>query len=250
MTCNLKLALLDRDLLAYLDGEATEEVIFHLEHCDHCRQRAQALADQEESVLARLYRTACPDAHLLGEYHLGFLSGREAENVAQHLAGCPHCRHELAQLEDFVGELAPTLELGRLDQARQSLRVWIARLLDREAGASGPGLPALAPLGLGVRGEDNGPQLYQAGAVQLSIDLQADSQRPDRNLLLGLMIGVDPAGFEAHLWRAGRHLLTVPVDELGNFAFPDLEAGRYDLIVAGPDTEIHVQDFQVGRGGV
>jgi hypothetical protein len=232
--------------LAYLDGEATDEVIFHLEHCDHCRQRAKDLTGQEESMLARLYRTACPDPYVLGEYHLGLLSGREAENAAHHLAGCPHCRREVAQLEGFLGELAPTLELGRLDQVRQSLRVWIARLLDQGAGASGPALPALAPLRLGVRGGDSGPRLYQAGDVQLSIDLQADSRHPDRTLLLGLMIGVDPAGFEAHLWRAGRHLVTVPVDELGNFALPDLEAGRYDLIVAGPDTEIHVQDLQVG----
>ena len=247
MTCRLKPTLLDRDLLAYLDGEATDEVIFHLEHCDHCRQRAQRLTGQEESMLARLYRTACPDSDVLGEYHLGLLSSQGAETVARHLAECPHCGREVAQLDDFIRELAPTLELGRLDQVRQRLRIWIATLLDPEAGASGLGLPALAPVRLGVRGEEDGPRLYQAGDAQLSIDLQEDSRRPDRKQLLGLMVGIDPAGFEAHLWRAGRHLVTVPVDELGNFALPDLEPGHYDLIVAGPDTEIHIQDLQVGE---
>jgi hypothetical protein len=238
--------LRDRDLLAYLDGEATDEVIFHLEQCDHCRQRVQRLAGQEERMLARLYRTACPDSDVLGEYHLGLLSRQKVESVTRHLAECPHCRRELAQLDDFIKELAPTLELGRLEQVRQRVHIWIARLVDPGVGGSGLGLPTLAPAGLGVRGEDDGPRLYEAGDVQLSIDFREDSRRPDCQELLGLMVGADPAGFEAHLWRAGHRLVTVPVDELGNFVLHDLEPGRYDLIVAGSDTEIHVQDFQVG----
>jgi hypothetical protein len=37
------------------------------------------------------------------------------------------------------------------------------------------------------------------------------------------------------------------VDAIGNFGFAGLESGEYELILAGPETEIHLQTLRVFR---
>ncbi|GAA0262072.1 zf-HC2 domain-containing protein [Saccharothrix mutabilis subsp. mutabilis] len=50
------------------------------------------------------------DPHLLGAYVLGVLEEREARAVEEHLAACPTCRAELAELrevEEALGDVPP-----------------------------------------------------------------------------------------------------------------------------------------------
>jgi anti-sigma factor RsiW len=42
----------------------------------------------------------------LGVYALGVLTGRERDTVQSHLAACPRCRNELAELTPVVRLLA------------------------------------------------------------------------------------------------------------------------------------------------
>jgi anti-sigma factor RsiW len=91
----------DRDLLAYIDGEPDDRVAVHLEQCPHCRERAQHLARLQDILTAHLYRFNCPPPATLGEYHLGVLPGDRAAAVTQHLAECPRCGSEIAQLKDY-----------------------------------------------------------------------------------------------------------------------------------------------------
>ena len=84
-----------------------------------------------------------------------------------------------------------------------------------------------------------------SGDVQIAIEVQDDAERPGRKTLLGLVIGAEPAGMQAHLWQDERRIVTIPVDELGNFVIPDLAPGVYELIVGGPEVEVHVQELQV-----
>jgi hypothetical protein len=193
-------------------------------------------------MTAQLYRITCPTPTELGEYHLGVLPSEDAEAVTQHLAECPHCRREVAQLKDYLAELEPSPGLDLLDQVLDRVRVLVARLV-----SGGPlGAPALAPAFAGVRGGAQEPLIYQAEEVQVMLDIQADADRPDQRTLLGLVIGLDrPQGFAAHLWTAEEHLATVPVDELGNFVLSNLIRGRYELMLSGPKTGIHIQDLEI-----
>ncbi len=64
-----------------------------------------SLDDELETGLkAALYRRDCPEAMILGEYHLGMLSKSVQAGVHHHLARCPHCQAELARLVDFLAE--------------------------------------------------------------------------------------------------------------------------------------------------
>jgi hypothetical protein len=178
----------------------------------------------------------------LGEYHLDLLPRDRAAAVAQHLVDCPHCRGEVAQLANYLAELAPDLEFTPLERAR----VWVARLVDTAREMGQPGIPALAPAYAGVRGAEEGPRLYQAGEAQIAIETQEDPEQPDRRVLLGLITGMETPGWQAHLWQAAECIAQAPVDELGNFVLPNLAPGAYELILVGPEAEIHFQELEIG----
>ena len=119
----------------------------------------------------------------------------------------------------------------------------VARLV-----SGGPlGGPALAPAFAPVRGTDRGPLTYQAEDIQVVIEVQQQATRPDLGMILGLVIGWDtPQELQAHLWRAEQRLASTPVDELGNFDFSDIARSRYELILSGPEIEVHIQDLDTG----
>jgi anti-sigma factor RsiW len=198
MGCVLPPELDEIQLLAYQDGEADAEVVSHLEQCPHCRGRALRLARFQDRLIAQLYRVTCPDSLELGEYHLGLLSRERMADVAQHLADCPLCRDEVAQLTDYLAELAPDLEVSPLER----VKVWVAQLVNVAREMGRPGTPGLVPVYAGVRGEDERPLIYEAGNAQIAIEIQDDPEQPDRKMLLGLVTGIESGGIVVHLWQA------------------------------------------------
>lgn len=245
MACIAPPELPDIALLAYLGGDADHQVAAHVERCPHCRERARRLSRLEDRLMAQLYRATCPSSMELGEYHLGMLSGERAAAVARHLDECVHCTREVVQLQAYLGEVGPTLELSVLEQAAERVKVLVARLVEGRGGMQ----PLLTPALAGVRGEEAGPYMYQAGDAELAIEIQDDAEHPDRRTILGLLTGVtDLQAFEVHVWQADQFLTTVSIDELGNFIISGLAPATYELIVSGPEVEIHIQDLEVGAG--
>jgi hypothetical protein len=176
----------------------------------------------------------CPQSQELGDYHLELVTVDRRQQIRLHLEVCPHCQQELADLARYLKTLEPELQPGLMERAR----IWIAeRLPDLSASTFAP-LP-------GVRG-DNGPERvfsYRAGEAQVSLEIQESGAAG--LTMLGLLLGVDPQGFQAQLWRAGEPLESTGVDEFGNFGLNIPEAGSYDLILAGPDGEIHIQNLEM-----
>lgn len=190
----------------------------------------------EKRLAAQLYRVTCPTADQLGEYHLHMMTGSEAATIKQHLNDCPHCRAELAQLQTYLVDLTPDVE----HSLSQRVRIWIARLIPNGTMGGGTLQPALA-----LRGQDDGPLMYEAGDAQLSLEVQDDPERVGAKTILGLLIGVETVETAAHLWQEAQKVARVPVDEFGNFVFAGLAPGTYELIVSGPDFEIHLQELTV-----
>ena len=241
MPCISPPELDDRQLLTYLDGEADHQAASHLERCPHCREKAHRLARLQNRVTAQLYRITCPPPAELGEYYLDMMPRDQAASVAQHLAQCPHCSRELAQLKDYLGELTSDLEFSPLER----VRVLVARLV-RGRWETGPlAAPALAPAYAGIRGEEEGPYVYQTDDVEVVIDVQDDTEQQDRKVLLGLVTGMDTRGLKAHLWQVDQLVTTASVDDLGNFVIPHLAPASYELILSGPEVEIHLQTLEI-----
>lgn len=248
MACVSPPELADMDLLAYLDDESDDRVVAHLERCPHCRERAQDLAHVQGQLTAHLYRFNCPSPAELGEYHLGLMHRDRAMAFTQHLAECLRCAQEVGQLKDFLAELGPELELNSLERAWERVEVLIARLVNGGVGINLVGQPARVPVYNGLRGDAREPLIYEADGVQVVVEIHEDPKQPDLRSILGLVIGVnEPHELEVHLWHAGQHLVTVPVGETGGFFITSLTAGSYELILAGPEVEIHIQELDVGN---
>jgi hypothetical protein len=189
------------------------------------------MAKFETNLKSTLYRITCPDSLELGDYYLGLLPKNKATEIRQHLDECPHCTRELNLLESYLKDLASELDYS----LEERVMIWIARLIPQPSGELSPAL--------GLRGERGKTLHYQAGDAQLT--LEAQDGLYGRKTLFGLLLGVDPAGFQAHLWQAGEKLAQVEVDELGNFVLESIQPGTYELIISGPKTEIYIQDVKV-----
>ncbi len=192
------------------------------------------MTDLERQLARKLYRVDCPQSQELGEYYLDLTRGDQRQQIRLHLETCPHCQDELASLAQYLKNLEPELQPSAMERAR----VWLAERLPDFSGS------ALAPA-FGTRG-DNGPErvyAYQAGDAQVSLEIQEGPE--SRWTLLGLLLGVDLQGFQAQLWQGGEPLGISEVDELGNFVFSVPNLGSYDLILAGPEGEIHIQSLDL-----
>ena len=247
MSCTASSRPENGKLLAYIDGEADFWVVEHIEQCPHCRDEVRRLSRFQDRLTTQLYRLTCPSPGELGDYQLNVLPPDRTAAVAMHLSTCPHCAQEVVQLKDYLSTLAPTLKPGPIEQVRNRVKVLVARLSgDGPAGGSVWQL-TLGPAGMAVRGADNGPGIYTTdNNVQVAVEVQDDAERPGRKVILGLVIGTEPNDLKAHLWRVEQPVAIVPVDELGNFVFPNLHRGNYELILSGPEVEIHIQKLEIG----
>ena len=245
-SCGSASKLGDETLLAYMDGEADDQVVQHLAQCPHCRERVRELARLHDRLMTELYRLDCPDPAQLGEYHLNMLSQAETEAVARHLSECAHCAQEVAQLETYIRDLAPDLEPGWVEQARERARVLVATLVRKATSGVGSSQPALAPAFAGLRGDASVPQVYEAEEIGVSIESQPDAGRPGRWSIVGLVFGFDNPGAEALLWQEGARLASQPISNTGDFYLEGLAPGAYDLVLCAGPTEVHIRDVEVG----
>ena len=235
----------DIELMMALDGEADPEVAMHMSQCPQCGQRAAQLANIQHAATTRLFRAACPSALELGEYHLGMLPAATTAYLQQHLAVCPHCTQELAQLTSFMEGPDPYLRSDPLAAIKQSVRVLVARLTSGSQFGRFPGQPVLSPALAGLRGDSAGPLTYEAGDAQIILEVQDDQEQAGRRAIIGLVMGLANQDVAVHLWRDEQLVVTGAVDTFGNFSIDDLTPGAYELFVTGELTEIHVQDLHV-----
>ncbi len=106
------------------------------------------------------------DNSQLGAYVLGALEPDEIREVDEHLAGCPECRQELAELEEmkeFLGEVPPE---AFLDGPPADGDLLLQRTL-REVRATAAAEAPAAPAAVGGGGRKPGRWLAMAAAVVL-----------------------------------------------------------------------------------
>ncbi len=223
MTCISPPEPEERLLMAFLDGEADPETVLHLKGCQHCRDRADALAREQELYASRFLRITCPSTTELGEYHLHLLSPDRSLVVSQHLHDCPYCTQEVAQLGEFLSDLEPVPERGMRGMA-QAL---IARLVGGGK-ASGPaGEPAYA-----LRGGVKSPLTFEANGMMIILDFEPTNQ--GRMGILGQVAAEDQddwTGATVKLQYNDELTTTVFLDDLGAFRFEEAPSGFAQITI-------------------
>lgn len=226
----------DKQLLAYLDGQADETTLSHLQSCAYCREKAETLDRLQNRLTARLYRFDCPSPLELGEYHLHILPASQMLVIGQHVRACPHCAGEVAVLEGFLSDLNPATEGSLLGKAK----VLIARLV-------GPGSLNFAPAAA-VRGEGKGPITFAAEGIIIVLDVQPAMEGTLH--ILGQLAADrqdDWTGALVELRKEGQMGMTSTVDDLGAFHFEKLTPGSIQMTITSPQgVTVRIANIDIG----
>ena len=223
------------DLVAYAYGEATPELVAHIETCPACREAAGEYTQLQRELGARLYRFDCPTPQTLGEYTLHLLAAEEQTRVAGHVRDCPLCAAELRTLRDFLAsELAATVP-SLMTRIKRTIATLVA-----------PPAAAYA----GVRGAGAATRTYRAGAIVITVDPGAGARRA-RLPVTGLIwreggAMEELAGSQVRLIAADGTAHTTQLGALGDFDWEAVAPGTYRLEAALADHLVVVEELRVG----
>ena len=235
MKCITSPALDNVEIAMYVDGEADEAVITHLQQCPFCSERARQWTLLQNSLKKQSYRVNCPTPMELGEYHLGYLPDPQELVIARHLRECVLCGREVAILEDFLSNLAP--DTGLLGAAK----VLIARLMGAQAENN------LTPVTPALRGEAKGPLTFEVDGIVIVLDIQPADQ--GRANILGQVAADDQDQWTeafVELRRNNELQCSATVDDLGAFRCEGIMAGEQELRIRSRDSsQVVVSNFTV-----
>ena len=245
MKCISSPALDDFQIVSYVEGEADDAVVAHINQCQFCSERANRWTLLQNQFRKQLYRSNCPTSVELGDYHLGLLTAPQALIVSQHLRECALCSREVAELEEFLADPVP--EVGLLRAAK----LLIARLVN---GNTEPGRQVndgFTQVSVhALRGEVKGPLTFKADGIVIVLDIQPTSD--GKANLLG-QVAADSAE-DQDQWtgalvelRQDKHLeFSATLDDLGSFQYQDIIPGPKELQITKKDGSlIVVSSFDV-----
>lgn len=254
MDCFIENAPTDEELLAFaLDDEVlSQRAMQHLEQCEVCQQKVARYRQTNANLVARLYRTQCPDTTELSFYSVGgvTLSPERRQQIASHVLECPLCMAEVEETRHFMAE---PIEFP--------IPAFSPRALVRRIFAT----PVRRQQVLVVRGDEQKtawPRWFKAEAVDLSLHLSRTSG--GEHMLLGILTSSAPSedvdaleGVLAELHKApstvgsnGANSRTPPllhtlVDDMGNIVFKPVPAGSYTMIIHLPGREMIIDGLTI-----
>lgn len=189
---------------------------------------ALKMPDDLERVLSRsLYRVDCPAAEALGEYQLDLLDAPEREQVARHVALCPHCAEEVAGLGRYLRLVAADLAFTPAGRVRVIFAV-----------------PLLA-------GQEDDDSLlhYRAEDAQIILALAAQDGDGGHFRLAGRIEGA-PSNLYASLCPKtlprSESVLSADVAPSGEFAIESVPQGMYELSLQGTTVEYRIDALWFG----
>lgn len=222
MKCISSPALDDTQILSFVEGEADDAVVVHMQECAYCREKAHQWTQLQNRLRKQFYRGTCPTPMELGDYQLGHLPAPQVLVVSQHLRECLLCRRELATLESFLANLAPAS--GLLGTAK----VLIARLIDAQS-ENDLAIPAL-------RGETKGPLTFEVNGIGIVLDIQPNVE--GKVDLLGQVAADDQdkwTGALVELYEGDELQSSTAIDDLGAFRFGNIAPGSKELRITPKD---------------
>lgn len=217
------------DLIAYLHGDASPQVIEHIARCAFCAGQVEQLRVVDAQLLIAFYRDACPGPEVLADFVLNRLPAADRLRVAAHVRDCSACSEEVAAVRDLADEDPPSL-LARL---RESLALaLIAR----------PVAPSAAP----ARGRGWSCR-YEADDLVVTLSVQASNLagRVRRRIVLS------DTDYSGEAWLLGQEMaaeaqvLRSQIDERGRFQFAAPAAGSYALLLQVGGQNVALESIRI-----
>jgi len=227
MKCITSPALDNVEIVMYVDGEADEAVVAHIQQCPFCTERARQWTLSQNRLRKQSYRVDCPTPMELGEYHLGYLPDPQELVIARHLRECLLCQRELAVLEDFLRNLAPETDL------LGAAKVLIARLMGAQSENN------ITPVAPALRGDVKGPLTFEADGIVIVLDIQPGNE--GKVNILGQVAADDQdqwTGAMVELRREDQLQSSTEIDDLGAFRFEGTMPGTKEMRIIFKDRSL------------
>lgn len=244
------------ELEAYADGVEIPHLAQFL--AEHPAEAAAWQRQQQElaPLQTALYRFDCPTPDQLQDYHWQQLSAGEQAHVQGHVQHCPHCQAELSELRSFLAPPKPVKSTqpavaeaargweAQLQGALEQFRLVVANLLT-------PPTPQLA--GVALRGDSDPassatPQSLFFEAEETAISLLIQKEITGTLLLSGQLLTIQTSS-RSTVKLIPQALDTTPTaveaDAIGNFTFPQLHPGSYQLQITLEDQLIVIPTFRI-----
>src|SRR5258708_22174826 len=220
------------ELMAYGDGEASANVVAHVDGCSTCTDQASSYAQMQGSLRRSLFRFDCPDAHTLGEYQLDLLEPEHRRRIAAHALDCDPCTLELQTLRSYLA-MPTSIAESPFEHAKRL----IATLFQPAPGLAYGGL----------RGTSEATtRVFQVEDVTVTV---GPGQGSGSLVGLVLIAGTEPQALDGRTVRlmpTDGAALSSSMDDLGNFEFEGVSAGPYALEIALPGAQVVVEELHLG----
>ncbi len=259
MECSNPGAIRDEELFAYLEGESVRPAVRqHLAACQYCSSQAKTYQRLELKLIKNLYRWDCPPNQVLGDYQFGLLSPQQSVEVGNHLSTCVLCKTEVAQLTEFLANdpmlvpqshVAARPAINAVRPAQETKRV-LDGLRDTSFAGVRRIIATLIPQQPQTAFQRNGtqqiaawPRRYSAEDVNVSLQVERGTTHKDTLQVIGFVarkgttleaLDGTPVKLIQQTPTSAREEVE-PIDDLGNFVFPAVEAGIYTM-------EIHFKE--------
>jgi anti-sigma factor RsiW len=225
------------DLLAYVEGQAERRVRDHVARCSSCASEAVALSMMDRALSAAIHRASCPATDELLQYQARLLQAGDRRRVARHVRTCLQCTKELAQFSTLD---EPQHSLW--EEMRRASRTVVEALF----------VPPPQLMAAAVRGGQFSPQLYRANGLDLVLGSEMwqppnDLWRLRGRVTRGGITAADVSGRTVRSLQEDRIVASGLVDDLGYFSLAPFTAGQYDVWLDGPEADVVVRGFVVGR---
>lgn len=235
--CSNPTAIQEGDLLAYLSGFASANVINHISDCLACQKEVVELKIAQAILDEVFYQSHCPDREELVAYKVGFLPHSENRIIKQHLSNCSSCTEFVAQLKRIHEQPDPLLT--RIIQTAKRI---LAAIFQPTAPK-----PALALLG-----DEQERYIYQAEQYQIILTTSIPLQGSNLWEIEGHIVNhEDPQmWYEGHVTvlQNGQHVTSDEIDEFGFFALENLSPGHYFLHIELSNSIIPIEHVMLKLG--
>ncbi len=237
--CIVRSPLSDDDLLAVLDGEASELIQKHLEACGYCSARLAHMRKLEQGVHMIMYRSECPSADELADFVMEVAEFDTYSSIQEHLQYCVLCREEVQKLQMIF--TANELPIARVSQAERFWQQVENRLHDLEVQIVTLLVPRPLIASGQLRGAGDRERIlnYEHGSITVMLRLE---KGVDGLKINGTIIDTQSEG----QWIGGHAELTslelrrfiAMIDDDENFMFEQVTVGLFQLSIYGVGNRI------------
>lgn len=222
------------EIEAFADGEEMPHVEKHLEQCGHCEEKLIQMRYIDAGLTQTLYRFDCHPFESLRRHYWQELSDQDSRKIQLHLAICPLCTDEFAEIRQLSSLNAAPVAAAqpsildkiseKIDGYIQGIDFLVATLI------SGP---QQSTAGASFRGKsEHQSLLYQVDDLMVSLLLKGEGA--DTKTISGQVLADTIAGNATFQLIPDSDKVSViggEIDATGLFTVDDLENGVYHLLL-------------------